>query len=358
MMDKYIFSGNRMESVPRALFLDQRLTPLERNAWFIIRMMLDADNINDPPTYEKLQPYLTSMPLAEKASTETVARALIILRLTRWLNLVVRKRNKNGSILGNVYVLHDEPLSLYECLQVEPDYLILLCNATSHSSKAIQRVAMHTLNELVNDPHLKSKKLPTRLEILTERFQRIRDENLSTAHKSEVPQNEIFEGEEIHESESEVRLKASNINTFRNRKSLSSSNKNNKILLQELQSNLKLPKNFAQLTAIQQQSSLLALSALDLTQQQQVLDEWQQRCDSMTIQKPAAYLNGIIQKAIKGELNLLKTVETEPIKNNKPVRKDDSKDIEPPSKPVDHHQAKQYITVIKNMLKGISHNID
>lgn len=30
--DGFLYSGNRHESVPRALFLDTRLTPLERNA--------------------------------------------------------------------------------------------------------------------------------------------------------------------------------------------------------------------------------------------------------------------------------------------------------------------------------------
>lgn len=31
--DGFLYSGNRHESVPRRLFLDRRLTPLERNAW-------------------------------------------------------------------------------------------------------------------------------------------------------------------------------------------------------------------------------------------------------------------------------------------------------------------------------------
>ena len=30
--DAFLFSGNRHETVPRRLFLDRRLTPLERNA--------------------------------------------------------------------------------------------------------------------------------------------------------------------------------------------------------------------------------------------------------------------------------------------------------------------------------------
>jgi hypothetical protein len=36
--DGFLYSGNRHESVPRALFLDRRLTPLERNAWQVFRL--------------------------------------------------------------------------------------------------------------------------------------------------------------------------------------------------------------------------------------------------------------------------------------------------------------------------------
>ena len=34
--DGFLYSGNRHESVPRALFLDRRLTPLERTAWQVL----------------------------------------------------------------------------------------------------------------------------------------------------------------------------------------------------------------------------------------------------------------------------------------------------------------------------------
>ena len=98
-------------SVPRRLFLDRRLTPLERNAWQVFRLMLNDDGVTAFPTYEQLRPWLASMPCAGQASHETVARALTLLRLTRWLSLVRRRRDpKTGRILGNLYVLHDEPL--------------------------------------------------------------------------------------------------------------------------------------------------------------------------------------------------------------------------------------------------------
>ena len=43
--DGFLYSGNRHESVPRALFLDRRLTPLERNAW---QVFLSLIHISEP----------------------------------------------------------------------------------------------------------------------------------------------------------------------------------------------------------------------------------------------------------------------------------------------------------------------
>src|SRR3546814_805412 len=50
--DAFLFSGNRHETVPRRLFLDRRLTPLERNAWQVFRLMLNDDGVTAFPTYE------------------------------------------------------------------------------------------------------------------------------------------------------------------------------------------------------------------------------------------------------------------------------------------------------------------
>src|SRR3546814_20061698 len=55
--DAFLFSGNRHETVPRRLFLDRRLTPLERNAWQVFRLMLNDDGVTAFPTYEQLQPW-------------------------------------------------------------------------------------------------------------------------------------------------------------------------------------------------------------------------------------------------------------------------------------------------------------
>ena len=159
--------------MPRALFLDRRLTPLERNAWQVFRLQLNDDGVTAFPTYDQLRPYLASMPCAAQASHETVARALTLLRLTRWLSLVRRRRDpKTGRILGNLYVLHDEPLTPFEAMQLDPDYLGLVSQALTHAAKAVQIVGMNTLREIAEDPMLNGRTLPTRLQVLAQRMAR------------------------------------------------------------------------------------------------------------------------------------------------------------------------------------------
>ncbi|MDJ1447565.1 STY4528 family pathogenicity island replication protein, partial [Pseudomonas aeruginosa] len=88
-----------------------RLTPLERNCWQVFRLLINDDGLTAFPTYEQLRPYLGMQP-GKIASRETIAKALTVLRLTRWLSLGRRLRNDlNGQVQGNVYILHDEPVS-------------------------------------------------------------------------------------------------------------------------------------------------------------------------------------------------------------------------------------------------------
>ena len=376
MNDRYIFSGNPHVTFPRALLLDERLTPLERNAWQVLRLLIDSKQPTTLSTYRQLQTYLTATPLANKASTETVTRALTILRLTGWLSLTTKHFNEKGSMQGNVYLLHDEPLSLYERLHTDVEYLTLLSTAIYHSSKAIQTVAEYTLNEFANDASLAGKKLPTRLEVLTEKIRQIRGEELSTASESEAGKNSLAEDQKQPNSEAETKGKACDSNLLRNPKYISSSKNKKILLLQKLRNSLKLPPSFTELSLAQQDSGLLALSTLEPCQQQQVLDEWQRRCEHGSIHNPAAYLFGIVQKALQGELNLLRTTQQPiPIQTPSKTQSKQSKlpcTIEPPiipnckstthggtvltksieatDRPTDSVTARRYISEIRQML--------
>lgn len=317
--DGVLYSGNRHETVPRALFLDRRLTPLERNAWQVIRLQLQRDGITAFPTYDELAPYLTSMPCTNRASSETVARALTILRLTRWLSLVQRRRDKpTGRHQGNLYVLHDEPLSPFEAVQLDVEYLDLIGRALDHASKAIQSVSYHVLEELATDPLLAGCVLPTRLQIITERLvqQGLHDDiedtiNDSAPEARSYPQHESEGGdarrlrirdEPPSDSEhgrkpaSEARLRNPNADrTVRIKPS------SDVLTIPRAHDALRLPARFAALRAEQQNGALAALQQVDPSLRQAVLDEWQARLDTHAVRKPAGYLFGIIGKALRGE---------------------------------------------------------
>jgi len=312
--DGFIYSGNHHESVPRTLFLDKRLTPLERNAWQVFRLLLNKDGVTAFPTYDQLRPYLASTPCAEQASHETVARALTLLRLTRWLSLVRRRRDpKTGRIKGNLYVLHDEPLTPFEAMQLDPEYLGLVSHALNHASKAIQRVGYHAIQELSEDPMLSGRVLPTRLQVLAQRMAQGSTPALNSypqeqpSHESEEGSDAFLRNGEPLLSDSEAGSKASKTNPLRIPKQDRTevlSNRINKLRTvpraQELQ-DLQLPERFLSLKEEQQAGALVALQQVEAEQRQAVLDEWAARCRSSEVRKPAGYLFGIIQAAIRGE---------------------------------------------------------
>lgn len=314
--DGFLYSGNRHESVPRALFLDRRLTPLERNAWQVFRLQLNDDGVTAFPTYDQLRPYLASMPCAAQASHETVARALTLLRLTRWLSLVRRRRDpKTGRIQGNLYVLHDEPLSPFEAMQLDPDYLGLVSQALTHAAKAVQVVGMNTLREIVEDPLLSGRTLPTRLQVLAQRM--ARHGWTTPGYPQEGADHESEEGHEAllrngarPSSESEAGPKPPPDGSLRNPKEDRTEVLSNRIKevrtvprARALQ-DLRLPERFLRLKDEQQAGALVALQQVDEAQRQAVLDEWAARCRNSAVRNPAGYLFGIIQKAIHGDFRI------------------------------------------------------
>ncbi|MFQ8213692.1 STY4528 family pathogenicity island replication protein [Klebsiella pneumoniae] len=352
--DGFIFSGNRHDSVPRALLTDNRLTPLERNAWQVFRLLLNDDGITALPTYDQLAPWLASMPCATRASHETVARALTLLRLTRWISLVRRRRDpRTGRIQGNLYVLHDEPLTPYEAIQLDVDYLELVSQSLAHASKSIQRVGVHTLREMIDDPLLSGRELPSRLQVIS---QRLAAQGWTEArtypqpgdnYDSEDGESDLLRNRDTPSSESEVGEKTRKTGSLRNPKTDSTVRKEKEI--KEVRTvprglgMLRLPERFMSLKAEQQSGALAALQPVDPDLHQAVLDEWDARCRASSVRNPAGYLFGIIQKAMRGEFRAWAGQRTPPDANGaKP---------EPPRQPVDPEVAQAHIARLRSMLR-------
>jgi hypothetical protein len=304
--DGFLFSGNRHETVPRALLLDTRLTPLECKAWQVFRLLLNDDGVTAFPTYDQLRRYLTSVPCGAVASHETVAKTLTMLRLTRWLSLVRRRRDKStGRVLGNLYVLHDTPLSPFEAMQLDPAYMGLVSQTLEHANKGIQRVGLAVLEEISQDPNLRTQLLPSHLHVLTQRLHDQQSSCDKPVHESEERDPSLFGKKKGPTSESEAGLKGNGYDRLRNPKTASTLSIK---ALKELRTEpdqqgsceLRYPTRFSSLKPTQQAGAKVALLQLTPEVRQAVLDEWAARCRDTQVRNPAGYLFGIIQKAMHG----------------------------------------------------------
>jgi hypothetical protein len=128
---------------------------------------MNGDGVTAFPTYDQLRPYLGNNP-GRPASRETVAKALTVLRLTRWLSLGRRVRDAiTGQVQGNIYILHDEPVAYSEAIQLDQDFLPLVANGLEHSNSSIREIAGLTFDEMLVS---ETQDLPTRVEVFRERF--------------------------------------------------------------------------------------------------------------------------------------------------------------------------------------------
>lgn len=151
-----LFMGNVHDAFPRRLFLDNRLSPLDKTAWVMIRLYACQNEGAIFPTYDELQVQLAS-PHAEKASRETVSRTLLMLRLTGWLSLCKRVRDEHGRVRGNIYAQHDEPLGYRDAETFDPGWLDLVATSCSSKSKSVRMTALAVLNDILQDPGMRHR---------------------------------------------------------------------------------------------------------------------------------------------------------------------------------------------------------
>ncbi|EAB8122372.1 TPA: helix-turn-helix domain-containing protein, partial [Escherichia coli] len=135
-----IYAGNVHDAIPRQLLLESRLSPVDKLTWMMIRLHAQQNEGAVFPTYDDLQLQLAT-PHSDKASRETVSRALLMLRLTGWLSLCHRVRDKRGRIRGNIYMLHDEPVNAFDAETLDPRWMDVLEKSCYHKNKSVRCVA-------------------------------------------------------------------------------------------------------------------------------------------------------------------------------------------------------------------------
>uniref|UniRef100_UPI003C79F8FE STY4528 family pathogenicity island replication protein n=1 Tax=Pseudomonas veronii TaxID=76761 RepID=UPI003C79F8FE len=192
-----------------------------------------------------------------------------------------------------------------EAMELDHDYLELVGHTLSHATKAVRIVAQHVLEEIRQDTHIDLSQLPTRLDSWGERwaqqgFDQVTDEVL---HESELGGDHLVRNRASPRSDSESGLNASICGTVRIPNAACTVLKESICTVPHATpavDNLHWPDSL-HLSPSERQAVAVALNKLKPADRQAVLNEAGARCTVGGIRKPAAYLMGLIQRALKGD---------------------------------------------------------
>ncbi|MDY4505271.1 MAG: STY4528 family pathogenicity island replication protein, partial [[Actinobacillus] rossii] len=300
------------------------------------------------------KPYTESR-LSEKAITQT----LYLLRLTRWLTLCETVRNEKGHVMGNVYLLHDEPIPILDAIQLNDEYLTFLEKCAKHHDGIVSGVANHIIEHLLADKtqwhyvsHLESMQARYR-----EYQQRI-SQSSETVHLhpkalKDIQQNILTSKMEVRDFSMEVRgenaaksLILDSLPKWKSGKQYSTSTLYiNKYCTGNV-NELSWPEEIL-LSASEKNMAAKAMNGLDLGLCQAILLEAQQRIiKRQDVKKPSGYLYTLIQKAHQGTFKPY-YFELEQTELNKPVI---AKPIAVVNKPAVTDQVKQISSLEREKL--------
>lgn len=143
--DGLLFLGNWHDAMPRLIFQDPILQPVDTRIWGVIKIAAAGTRPTAFPAYKQIAK------TANVGSEATVARSMAILRATRWLSLCQRVRDAQGRYRGNIYALHDEPLPLLDTIYLDQEYMQFLEQAQNHGHPQVRKVATATMETLSED---------------------------------------------------------------------------------------------------------------------------------------------------------------------------------------------------------------
>ncbi|AOM41356.1 STY4528 family pathogenicity island replication protein [Xenorhabdus hominickii] len=204
-----LFMGNIQDAYPRRLLLDDRLSPLDKTGWMMIRLYALNNEGAVFPSYDELQVLLAS-PYKGKASRETVSRVLLMLRITGWLSLCKRIRDEHGRVRGNIYAQHDEPLTCRDAEILDPHWLDTIAEACRSKNRTISQTAWDVMTDIKEDPlmrhgHSHIRLLEERLSAVQTPQQRVIRQSLQQ-EDNQTELREIRPGSETGLSQQEAQV--------------------------------------------------------------------------------------------------------------------------------------------------------
>lgn len=373
-----LFTGNVHDAIPRRLLLDQRLSPLDKMGWMMIRLYAQNNEGAIFPSYDELQVQLAS-PGKGKASRETVSRVLLMLRITGWLSLCKRVRDDKGRVRGNIYAQHDEPLTFRDAESLDPRFLDVVADACLSKNRTVSQTARDVLDEIKNDPTMRHYHshlflLETRLDrpqnagqlavrqnssLLTPKpgsgselsANRMKNNHFELSTETELSQNQE---RIIQSSESELPVKSGDYNRVRKpnhyvRSFTHSVNKKTYV-----DNPVVLPDVLKAVVSQEDQAMLIhQLQALPEEQAQQILFALQSLMERRQVDNPLGWMLAVMKKAREGTFRPVKQAQpVQPETQTRPFRPEQQPFSAPPRPATaSEEQIRNYVASLREQLR-------
>ncbi len=138
--------GNEHIATSIFLHFDPILEPVDKVVYTAIKILSPQTfntEIATYPTYDEICKFVNV------GSHATVARALAILRVTRWL-ISKQVRTSNGTA-ANVYMTMDNPMDVADIISIDESYFTYLAESTKHAHNRVKNVSLAMLTQYEND---------------------------------------------------------------------------------------------------------------------------------------------------------------------------------------------------------------
>ena len=139
--------GDHQDGFPRLLLLDPDLSPTDKIVWHFIRIHVN------PVSTDNRMPAYSGIMNALNLSRSTVANAIAALRVTRWICVTDRLRNRQGYKIGSACTVHTRPATIGEALELDANYIDFLerCEQKT-TSKLLGRLTGNALADVRECP--------------------------------------------------------------------------------------------------------------------------------------------------------------------------------------------------------------
>jgi hypothetical protein len=142
--------------LPTALLEDTVLQPIDKIVLLIVMKIVRQCSDN---AFLPTQVQLARM--ANVASPDTIWRALLILRCSRWLTACQRMWCKGAAFEPSAYVANAKPLPVADTLFLDPNYIECLKKCTGHAHARVRKVAGDILAQLPEEIRNRRVEHPT-----------------------------------------------------------------------------------------------------------------------------------------------------------------------------------------------------